>query len=248
MDKKNRDNKKRFYKKNERIWIVPKQTDGFVKSINLKDLEVTVYFRSNPDENVISPYSEEATFKIWEIDKMRDKQTKKPIFFAPVNGGVIPTKDEENGGRDAYARLEPIGQDEEGNPIYELYIKQLTLAKIPLGFASYLDKNAVLSLKHERSSIGGLGIAVLSGLIDSTYQGEVILQIVPLTSNILISSKVSEREYDEATNTYAIPYSKAIAQAVVFNQFEGEDTHVPMEFLLSLPSKRKTGKEGSTGK
>lgn len=170
----------------------------------------------------------------------------KKTYFSSFKGGVIPTKTEENAGRDCYARLEPITRD--GKQVYELRLPQLKLTKIPLGFASYLQLDDVLSLKHERSSVGGTGLINVSGLIDSTYQGEVILQVVPLVADVVITSEVEEKHFDEATNTYFVPYSKAIAQAVVFKLSDAVDEHVPYEELLSKPSTRGTGGWGSSGK
>lgn len=243
---------KRFYKVGETVWVIGEKKEGRVKSINKDTLEVTVTIKEG---KVI----EESVLKMWEIDKLKykakeqlvnskskSKKLNKVTYLASVKGGVIPTKDEENAGRDCYARLEPVVRD--GKEVYELYIKQLTLAKIPLGFASYLNKEDLLSLKHERSSIGSTGLINVSGLIDSTYQGEVILQVVPLVCDVVISSEVEEKYFDEKLNTYFVPYHKAIAQAVIMKQSEAKDVHLPYDELLAMPSKRGTGGWGSTNK
>lgn len=243
--------KKRFYKVGEIVWVIGEKTEGKIVSINLDDLEVKVEIQLDKDT------TKEKTLKMWDIDKLKykakekllqskRKNNKKVTYFASVNGGVIPTKTKENGGRDCYARLEPIIRD--GKEIYELHIPRLTLAKIPLGFASYLNLEDVLSLKHERSSIGSTGMINVSGLIDATYQGEVVLQVVPLVSDVVISSEVDELFFDEKTNTHFVPYSKAIAQAVVLKQSDAEDEHISYEDLLKKPSTRGKGGWGSTGK
>ncbi|NUJ19380.1 hypothetical protein FKN04_22890 [Bacillus glycinifermentans] len=243
--------KKRFYKVGEIVWVIGEKTEGKIVSINLDDLEVKVEIQLDKDT------TKEKTLKMWDIDKLKykakekllqskRKNNKKVTYFASVNGGVIPTKTKENGGRDCYARLEPIIRD--GKEIYELHIPRLTLAKIPLGFASYLNLEDVLSLKHERSSIGSTGMINVSGLIDATYQGEVVLQVVPLVSDVVISSEVDELFFDEKTNTHFVPYSKAIAQAVVLRQSDAEDEHISYEDLLKKPSTRGKGGWGSTGK
>lgn len=237
---------KRYYKVGEVVWVISDKKEGKVKSINKETKKVTVLVGGK-----------EKTLDLWNIDKLKYKAKEKLIknkktsntkvtYFASVKGGIIPTKDEENAGRDCYARLEPVIRD--GKEIFELYIKQLTLAKIPLGFASYLNKEDLLSLKHERSSIGSTGMINVSGLIDSTYQGEVILQVVPLICDVVITSEVDEKYFDEATNTYFIPYHKAIAQAVVMKQSEAEDVHIPYDELFKKPSTRGTGGWGSSGK
>lgn len=238
---------KRFYKVGEVVWVVSEKKEGKVKAILKDDKKV-----------VVSLDDKELKLDLWAIDKLKYKAkeelvTKKRVnkgqkvtYFSSVKGGVIPTKEEENAGRDCYARLEP--KVVEGKEIFELHIKQLTLAKIPLGFASYLNKEDLLSLKHERSSIGSTGMINVSGLIDSTYQGEVILQVVPLIADVVITSEVEEKFFDENTNTFFVPYGKAIAQAVVLKQSEAEDVHIPYEDLLNKPSTRGTGGWGSSGK
>lgn len=242
--------KKRYYKKGEFVWVIADKKEGKIHSIDKDGLNVAVTVK-NEDGNIVKK-----TLKLWEIDKLKysakeklvkdKRENRKFTYFASVNGGVIPTKDEENAGRDCYARLEPVNR--EGKEIYELYIPKLTLAKIPLGFASYLNKEDLLSLKHERSSIGSTGMINVSGLIDSTYQGEVILQVVPLIADIVISSEVEDKYFDEATNTFFIPYNKAIAQAVVLKQSEAEDKHISYDKLLNKPSTRGLGGWGSSGK
>ena len=122
------------------------------------------------------------------------------------------------------------------------------MAKIPLGFASYLDKTDILSLKHERSSVGGTGLVNLSGLIDSTYQGEVIMQCVPLIADIVISSEVEEKYFDKETNTFFLPYKNSITQAVVLTQSKALREVIPYEELLNKPSTRGTQGWGSTNK
>lgn len=245
--------KKRYYKKDEIVWVRPLSREGKVKEINKKELTMTVTYKDGEE-------IKEFTGNMWDFDKLKYKAKEKLLkklrkakrkrekenYFASVNGGVIPTKDKENAGRDCYARLEPV--EREGKQVYEMFLPKMKLSKIPLGFASRLQLDEVLSLKWERSSVGELGILVMSGLIDSTYQGEVILQVIPLLHNVLITSEVNKIEYHEESDTVLYPYSKAIAQAVVLKQSDAKDVHITYEELLSMPSKRGTGGWGSTGK
>lgn len=231
--------KKRFYSENERVWVVEEKTDGIVKSIDKEKTEMTVEFKD------VEGKWKTVTRKLWEFNKYHKKDELK-LFMASVKGGIVPSKDEENGGYDCYARLEPTEID--GKLVYELHIPQLTMAKIHLGFASYLDKTDVLSLKHERGSVGGTGLINLSGLIDSTYQGEVIMQCVPLVSDIVISSEVEKRYFDEKTNTHFLPYKDAITQAVVLTQSKAVKEEISYEELVYKPSTRGTNGWGSTNK
>lgn len=242
---------KRFYRVNEFVWVIELKKPAKVKEINKDELTMTVTYK---DGKEIKEY----TGKMWEFDKLkysakeellkkkRKGKKRKITYFASVNGGIIPTKDKENAGRDCYARIEP--KVIEGKEVYELFLPKMELTKIPLGFASYLDKGDLLSINWERSSTGALGILNMSGLIDSTYQGEVILQVIPLLHDILITSEVDEIEFDEKTNMVLYPYKKAIAQAVVIPQSSAKDVHIPYEDLLKKPSKRGTGGWGSSGK
>ena len=229
--------KKRFYSENERVWVVQEKTDGIVKSIDKEKTEMTVEFKD------VDGKWKEVTRKLWEFNKFHKKE-EHTLYLASVKGGVIPSKDVENGGYDCFARLEPTEID--GKQVYELHIPQFTMAKIPLGFASYLDKTDILSLKHERGSVGGTGLINLSGLIDSTYQGEVIMQCVPLIADIVISSEVEEKYFDEETNTFFLPYKNAITQAVILTQSKALKEVIPYEELLNKPSTRGTQGWGST--
>lgn len=246
-----RENKKRYYKVGQVIWSNLLKKEVVVESIDKVAKEITY------KERLENGATKSHTSPLWTVDKLKykakeklkkeiAKATRKKVYFASVKGGIIPTKDEENAGRDCYARLEPKIID--GKEVFEMLIPRLTLGKIPLGFASYLDKKDLLTIKHERSSVGSTGLINVSGLIDSTYQGEVILQVVPLVADIVISSDVEEKYFDEKTNTYFIPYHKAIAQAVLLEQSQAEEEIVTHEELLKKPSTRGTGGWGSTGK
>lgn len=251
----NNKKQKRFYKKDEQIWIIELKTDGKVKSINKEDLTMTVTYNENGE-------AKDYTGKMWSFDKLKyakkeqlisAKKVKgkmangKTTYFASVKGGVIPTKNEENAGRDAYARIEPK-KLESGQEVFELFLPKMQLTKIPLGFASFLDKKDLLSINWERSSTGALGILNMSGLIDSTYQGEVILQVIPLTHSILITSLVTDIMVNEPENLVLYPHSKAVAQAVVLEMSQAEDVHISYDELLNKPSTRGTTGWGASGK
>lgn len=255
------ESKKRYYKIGEIVWIVELKREGTVVAIDIEKLEVIVKWEDEVG-------TVEKSFKLWEIDKLKYKALKKlevedkddcepassvkwswsanPTYLASVNGGIIPTKDEENGGRDCYANLEPFETDE--GLVHEMFLPKLQVSFIPLGFASYLNKDDVMLLNAERSSVGKFGLLNLCGLIDSTYQGEVMLMVVPLTHNILITSTVSEPEIHEDTNTILYPYKKAICQAMILKQSRAKDEHIPYDELLAKPSKRGAQGWGSSGK
>lgn len=221
--------KKRFYEVDERVWILDEKTDGIVKSINIPEKEMTVEYKDNQG------VWQETTRNFWEFDKYRNSQEEDVTYFASVNGGIVPKRDPENAGRDCFARIEG-----------EVRIPKNKVAKIPLGFASYLNKEDLLYIGMERSSVGALGVLVLSGLIDSTYQGEVIAQLMPLYKDLIITDKVDEVEEDEYSIYF--PSNKALVQAVVISQSKREDKIISYDELLGKPSKRGIKGWGSTDK
>lgn len=222
--------KKRYYEVDERVWIISEQTDGIVKDINIAEKEMTVEYK---DKNGIWC---EVTKNFWDFDKHRNiKQLEDVTYFASVKGGVVPKRDPENAGRDCFARIEG-----------EVRIPKNQVAKIPLGFASYLNKEDLLYIGMERSSVGALGVLVLSGLIDSTYQGEVIAQLMPLYKDLIITDKVDEVEEDE--HSIYFPSNKALVQAVVISQSKREDKIISYDELLEKPSTRGVNGWGSTDK
>lgn len=244
--------KKRYYQVDERVWIVNERTDGIVKDINIEDKEMTVEYKDERGQ------WKETTRKFWDFDKYRKGEdatnsksnntthstaTKNYTYFASVKGGVVPKKSPENAGRDCFVRLDAETRSIEHDGIY---LQKNKVSKVPLGFASYLNQEDLLYIGMERSSVGALGILVLSGLIDSTYQGEVIAQLMPLTTDVVITDKVKEVETHD--NIIYFPASKALVQAVVLKQSSHEDKEIEYEELLKKPSSRGTKGWGSTDK
>jgi len=232
--------KKRYYEVDERVWIISEQTDGIVKDINIAEKEMTVEYK---DKNGIWC---EVTKNFWDFDKHRNvKQLEDVTYFASVLGGVVPKRESENAGRDCFARVDK-GSVNYSHKYEGIYLPKGKVTKVPLGFASYLNKEDLLYIGMERSSVGSLGILVLSGLIDSTYQGEVIAQLMPLSNNVVITDKVDE--VVEYTDLIQFPLSKAIVQATVIAQSKREDKIISYDELLEKPSTRGVNGWGSTDK
>lgn len=246
--------KKRYYQVDERVWIVNEKTDGIVKDINIEDKEMTVEYKDERGQ------WKETTRKFWDFDKYRKGEdsavaksnnltrlsnTKGYTYLASVKGGVVPKKNPENAGRDCFARIDT--EDNSYSPLHDgIYLQKNKVTKVPLGFASYLNQEDLLYIGMERSSVGSLGILVLSGLIDSTYQGEVIAQLMPLTTDVIITDKVNTVEVLD--DIIYFPASKALVQAVVLKQSSHEDKEIEYEELLKKPSTRGTRGWGSTDK
>ena len=245
----NNKKQKRFYKKDEVIWIIELKTDGKVKYINKEELSMTVSYIDNGEEK-------EYTGKMWGFDKLKyskkeqlsNKKNTKPlptVYFAKVRpSAVIPSKRDEDAGYDIYANLEP--RTVEGEEVYEIYLPVNKTTLVPTGIAMALPKTHYCNLKHERGSTGKIGMSVLSGVIDSGYRGELFIAITPLHKDILITSKVTETE--EYDNGYLYPYSKAICQATIELVPQVNIKEITFEELQSMKSERMDTKLGQSGK
>lgn len=171
------------------------------------------------------------------LDRVQDKN----LFFAKVREtATIPTKEDENMGYDIYADFE-----EDYMLIYPHETKM-----IPTGICSACSEDYAIVLK-ERGSTGTKGIAQRCGVIDSGYRAEWFVPITNTTNiPIVISKKLDDKMkkkfiYGEIT---VYPYEKAICQAVVLPVPKMNVQEISLEMLKSIPSKRKDGKIGSSGK
>jgi dUTP pyrophosphatase len=162
-----------------------------------------------------------------------DEQT---LYFAKNHpNAIIPSKDYENAGYDIYACF-----DDEEIIIYPNEIKL-----IPTGISSALHPKYVLVAK-ERGSTGTKGLAVRSGIIDSSYRGEVFIPINNTSKKTIIITKQPDRYYGDNETIY--PYTKAIAQLLLVPVPNVEVKEITYEQLLSIPSERGIGALGSSGK
>lgn len=231
--------KKRFYSENERVWVVQEKTDGIVKSIDKEKTEMTVEFKD------VDGKWKEVTRKLWEFNKFHKKEEKETLKFAKIKeDAIIPSKREEDAGYDLYSNIEPRFLD--GVAIYEQLLEKGTVNKIRTGIASSMSNKYFLSVKSERSSVAKLGINVLAGVIDSGYQGEIMIMAVPLVKSILITSEVNEvEEFDDIIH---YPYSRAIAQGVLLPVADVCIEEVSYDVLLSKKTERGVSGWGDSGK
>lgn len=168
------------------------------------------------------------------------------LLFAKVRESAkIPTKDSENMGYDIYADFE---ED------YMLICPHET-KMIPTGICSACSEDYAIVLK-ERGSTGTKGIGQRCGVIDSGYRGEWFVPITNTTNYPLIISKISD-EAELLAKAYGkiapigniiYPYTKGICQAVVLPVPKMNVQEISLEELKAIPSKRKEGKIGSSGK
>lgn len=242
---------KRYYKVNEIVWVVGRKKEGRVKFIDKDAKKVTVTIKEG---KVI----EEVTVDLWEIDKLKysalenlstkaSKQFSKQddLFFAKVkNGAKIPKKaGDGEAGYDVWSCLE--SKIIEGKEIFEMFLPRFKPNLIPTGIATCVDKKFYLNFSNERGSTGKYGMLVLSGIIDSTYRGEVFVNITPLYKDVLITSEVLEIE--ETDDLILYPYSKAICQMIDYRVGESKPSVITYEELKAIPSSRGDKKLGSSG-
>jgi dUTP pyrophosphatase len=166
------------------------------------------------------------------------------VKFAKVRTDAkIPRKRVEDMGFDIYACF-----DED-----YIVINPHETKLIPTGIASSCDAGYGFVLR-ERGSTGSKGIALRAGVIDSGYRNEWFIGLTNTTNNVLFISKLSESEtydryYDDIMpQSFVYPYSKAIAQALVIPVPEVEVEELTYEKLQAIPSERRFGALGSSGK
>jgi dUTPase len=244
---------KRFYKQGEKIWLKELKKVGKVVELNIPKLELTATYFVGKDE------LETGTFAFTDVDKLRTNESKSlivdskgnvkingnivatekqdTILFAKVKpDAIIPAKNFEDAGYDLYANFGEA----------EMRISKNKPTLVPTGVAMSMLPKYYANLKHERGSTGLVGMAILSGVVDSGFRGEVFVNITPLYKDIIISKNVKSVVENEDEIIY--PYSKAICQFTVDIVPDLKSKEITYEQLKAIPSKRGDGQLGSSGK
>lgn len=241
--------KKRYYKEGQIVWSIELKKPVKVKSVNKDALTITVTEEKNGEIF-------EHTFPLWRVDvlkykakeklKKENKKREKQLLFAKVKENArIPKKAADTeAGYDVWACLEPT-KDENGKDVYELFLPRFKPTLVPTGIATCVGKTFYLNFANERGSTGKLGMLVLSGIVDSSYRGEVFVNITPIYKDVLITSEVDEVEENDDLILY--PYSKAICQLIDYRTANLEPVEITYEELKAIPSNRGTGALGSSG-
>lgn len=253
---------KRFYKKNEVIWIIDLKTDGVVESIDKKDLSMTASY-VNSDGN-----KKTYTGKMWKFDKIKYSRKEKLVKSGKIeftkstskqfdsimnpevhiaklrDSAIIPTKRDEDAGFDIYCNVEPI--EISGKSISQIFVPANRTTLVPTGLAVALPKTHYLNAKHERGSTGKISLSVLAGVVDSGYRGEIFIALTPLDKDVMITSEV--KEVVETKDTIYYPYSKAIAQFTIDLVPQTKLTEITYDELLKFDSERGSTKLGQSGK
>lgn len=239
---------RRYYRKDEVVWVISEKKEGTIKSIDKENLKVAVEVDGK-----------ELVLDLWGIDKLKykakekllsskkeTKATNNDLFFSKVKENArIPEKaGEDEAGYDVWACIEPHSV-KDGKDLYEILLPKLQPTLIPTGIATCVPSGSYLNFANERGSTGKYGMLVLSGIIDSTYRGEVFVNITPLYKDVLITSEVDEIVEHEKVIFY--PYSKAICQMIDYNTSGLKPSVIAYDDLKAIPSTRGTGKLGSSG-
>lgn len=162
------------------------------------------------------------------------------LFFTKLHKDAkIPTKREEDAGRDVYACF-----DEN----YRI-IPPHTTVMIPSGIASAFSPKWVALLK-ERGSNGTKGIGQRSGVVDSGYRGEWMIPLTNTNNKPVVIAKqfVIENAIFDTDEVIIYPYEKAISQVIFVEVPKLEQFEVDYETLCSFVSERGVGKLGSSNK
>lgn len=224
---------KRYYNIDEKVWMIGEQRPAFVVGLHLDSHEVDLEFKNNHAE------WESTTLKLWDIDKFRDGDNeirRDTVYFSKVSESAkIPTKRIEDAGYDIYVNFE---ED-------TIHIPRGTVKTIGTGIATYMPHNYCFVTSLERGSVGNAGIALLSGVVDSTYQGELFLQVLPTEKDLVITK---DDNYIKSSDKVFWSYDKALAQGLFIPVPQLNVEVIDYDELKGKPSSRGDGKLGSTGK
>lgn len=239
--------KKRYYKVGETVWVKTEGVLAEIVELNVKP-EDRVYeaavkiLRGDQKDSILK-------LNLWEIDKNkrsseRERQQKiirvpkRPtILFAKVkDNAIIPSKVDENAGYDIYACFD-------GD---EIFFAPHETKLVPTGVASSVTDDFALIVK-ERGSTGVKGMGIRAGVVDSGYRGEIFIAITNENDCPLVITKTPQR-YQENSVEVVYPTTKAIAQLILIPVPKANVKEIPYDQLKAIPSKRGTGKVGSSGK
>lgn len=160
------------------------------------------------------------------------------LYFAKGHRDVIiPTKREEDGGYDIYARFdEPY-----------MVIPPFSTVMIPTDLYAAFDSRFVMILK-ERGSTGTKSMTQHCGVIDSGFRGSIFVPIGNHTLKPIVICKSEALAIFNDGDFTIYPYEKAICQAVMMFNPVMETVELTVEELKAIPSLRGTGERGSSGK
>ena len=183
------------------------------------------------------------------VDTVLDYEVE--VNWATKEGVEVPTKSREDLGFDVKAHF-----DED-----EMVFKPFETKLVPTGLYTAVDENWGLIAK-EKGSTGKLAMRCGAGVIDSGYRGEIFIALTNDNPHYLVITKDDNltsptmgkitvqhpSNPNLATEKEAMfyPYKKGICQLIVVRNPEVKSNVLSIEELQQIPSKRGTGKLGST--
>lgn len=204
-----------------------------------------------PAKTTKKPAAKTATKKVAAAKEPEVKQyivKGNELYFAKVRpDAVIPTKRDEDAGYDFYANF----------PEDKMVIEAHCSKAVPTGIATCFSSDYYMQV-HERGSTGKIGMKYGAGVFDSGYRGEHFIVLTNTNDKPIVISKQSADELGKAfyvgdikyktANCIIYPYSKAICQEVVLPVPKMNIQEISYEELSQIPSERKAGWAGSSGK
>lgn len=159
------------------------------------------------------------------------------IKFAKVRGDAkLPTKRREDAGYDIYACF-----DEQA-----VIIPPNSSKLIPTGIASALPVDWAF-IFYERGSTGVRNMKVNAGVIDSGFRGEWFVCLYN-GNNCPIAIVKGIPDVIATDEVILYPYTKGIAQALLIQVPETNESILDYSDLQSISSERGTGQLGASGK
>lgn len=219
--------------------VTPHVEDGVLASENQHNAAL---YDCTPIIDLINNHGKEI------VDTVLDYEVE--VKWAAKEGVEVPTKSEEDLGFDVKAHF-----DED-----EMVFKPFETKLVPTGLYTAVDSNWGLIAK-EKGSTGKLAMRCGAGVIDSGYRGEIFIALTNDNPHYLVITKdyitqptmgkiveqhPSNPNLAEEKEAMFYPYSKGICQLIVVRNPRVKSTVISIEELQQIPSKRGTGKLGST--
>lgn len=170
-------------------------------------------------------------------------ETQDTIKFSRMYDDVqLPTKRKGDAGFDLYAR---ITED-------FLLIQPHETVLIPTGLRVWVPEGYYMQL-FERGSTGARGIGQRSGVIDSSYTGEIMVPITNHNNGVLVLANrpvdIQEINPNDVWEPHVIYLlSKAITQGVLLPVPDFDVEEITEEEMLSRDTERGEGRLGSSRK
>ena len=245
-------NNKRYYRIGEQVWYLENRKVVIVKSINAHRQEMTVYTTDIHGDRA------QITDKMWKFDKLRghnDYEDGIIGFTTFRESAIIPTRNSlEDAGYDVFLdfpsdfeyTIDGVTHKAWQDGKLNVKLKKLTTNLLPTGIGVKVDKKLYTDWANERGSTGKLGMAMLSGIVDSGYRGEVFVDIIPLVRDVIITNSCTEVEIKE--DTIYFPYSYAVCQMIPRQIPQLRDYAIDLSDFKDDYTQRGGNKLGSTDK